>query len=68
MKTNLLGLGIQIAVIVALPLIVLLLAGIALDRKLGTMPIFMIVGILIAMTASSAMLYKKLKNEIQSLS
>lgn len=53
------GLGIDFAVILALPLLVFIYAGKWADSKYGT-KFFVIIGILLALALSTYMIYKKI--------
>jgi uncharacterized membrane protein len=53
-------LGIEFAVILALPLLAFIYAGKWADARYGT-KYFVIIGILLALTLSSYMIYKKIK-------
>ncbi len=60
-KTNLLELGIEFGLIIALPLIGLIGLGLWLDKKYGTVPLFILIGLFIALGVSSIMLYKRIQ-------
>lgn len=64
-KTNLLELGIEFGLIIALPLIGLIILGLYLDKKYGTVPLFILIGLFVALGISSVMLYKRI-NQILS--
>lgn len=51
----------ELGFIIAIPLIITILAGIWLDKKLNTIPLFMIVGILLAITTSTIAIGRKIK-------
>ncbi|MDD5568958.1 MAG: AtpZ/AtpI family protein [Candidatus Pacebacteria bacterium] len=53
-----LGLGTQLGLLIALPLVACLFAGIAVDKKLGTSPLYLIVGILLGAILTVADVYK----------
>lgn len=57
--------GIEFAIIIAVPLISLILAGKWLDSRQGT-HFYVVIGILLALGLSAAMIYKKIK-EIDKL-
>lgn len=52
------SLGIVFGLILSLPLVVLLPLGIALDKKMGTLPAFLLGGFFVALAFSSIMLYR----------
>jgi len=52
----------ELGFIIAVPLIVTILAGIWLDKKFGTIPLFIIVGILLAITTSAITIGRKIKH------
>ena len=51
----------ELGFIIAIPLIVTIFAGIWLDKKFNTIPLFMIVGILLAITTSTIAIGRKIK-------
>ncbi len=51
----------EIGVLIALPLVVLVLLGIKLDRYLGTMPLFIICGMILAMVISTIAIARKVR-------
>lgn len=51
----------ELGFIIALPLVVFLLGGVWLDKKLSTTPLFIIIGILLAVAVSSIAIGKKIK-------
>lgn len=51
----------ELGFIIAIPLIVTILAGLWLDKKFNTIPLFMIVGILLAITTSTIAIGRKIK-------
>lgn len=51
----------EIGVIIALPLVVLLLLGIKLDKKLGTTPLFIIIALIGSMVLSTVAIARKIK-------
>jgi F0F1-type ATP synthase assembly protein I len=51
----------ELGFIIAIPLIITILAGIWLDKKFNTIPLFMIVGILLAITTSTIAIGRKIK-------
>jgi F0F1-type ATP synthase assembly protein I len=46
------SLGAQLGFVIAAPLVIFLLLGIYLDRKLGTMPLFIIIALLLNLVAT----------------
>ncbi len=46
------SLGLELGLIIAVPLIIFLLLGIFLDRKFGTLPLFLILGLLLNMVVT----------------
>ncbi len=61
MRVNWLELGVQFGLIIALPLISFLLLGLWLDRRLGTLPLFLFIGIVLASILSAVALKKLIK-------
>jgi len=59
---SLLNLGLQFGVIIAVPLLLLLGAGMWVDKNYGTNPAGLLVGFFVAVALSSFLLYWKLKN------
>jgi F0F1-type ATP synthase assembly protein I len=51
----------ELGLIIATPLVVIILAGIWLDKKLNTTPLFIIVGILLSITTSAITIGRKIK-------
>lgn len=51
----------ELGFVIAVPLLVAIIAGIWVDKKLSTTPLFMIVGILLAITTSTISIGKKIK-------
>ena len=51
----------EIGFIIAVPLLAAILAGIWVDRKLSTTPLFMILGLLLALTVSTITIGRKIK-------
>ncbi|MFH0820653.1 MAG: AtpZ/AtpI family protein [Candidatus Peregrinibacteria bacterium] len=62
-KISLLEIGLEFGMIIAIPLIALIGLGLYLDKKYGTVPLFILIGLFTALGISSIMLYKKI-NEI----
>lgn len=59
---NVWGLAGELGLIIATPVVVFVLFGIWLDKRLGTMPLFIIIGIILAMVTSTIAIVKKIKN------
>lgn len=51
----------ELGFIIAVPLLVAIVAGIWIDKKFSTTPLFMIMGILLAMTVSTITIGRKIK-------
>ena len=51
----------ELGIIIAAPLVVTILAGIWLDKKFNTTPLFIIVGVLLAITTSAIAIGRKIK-------
>ena len=62
-RINLLEIGLQFGLIIALPLIVLISIGLYLDKTYHTVPLFILIGMFLALGVSTYALYKKI-NEI----
>ena len=60
-KLNLLEIGLQFGLIIAIPLILFIGIGLTLDKKYDTIPLFILLGLFLALTVSTVMLYKKIK-------
>lgn len=50
----------EIGLIIALPLLLLLFIGIRLDRWAGTMPLFIIIGLLASLAVSAGVIARKI--------
>lgn len=61
---NLLELGLQFGLIIALPLILFIGIGLYLDKHYQTVPLFIILGLFIALGISTYALYKKINDII----
>lgn len=61
MKLNLLEIGLQFGLIIAIPLILFIGIGFVLDKKYDTVPLFILLGLFLALVISTFMLYKKIK-------
>ncbi len=66
-QVNLLQLGVEFAVIIAIPLLVFIVSGVYVDRMMQTTPLFIIGGVVLSLAISSAMLYKKITTVFKSL-
>jgi F0F1-type ATP synthase assembly protein I len=53
-----LSIGMQLGFMIALPLIICMVAGIFIDKKLGTFPIFLILSVFIGMALTIISIYK----------
>lgn len=49
----------ELGYLIAIPLVVLTLGGRGLDKKLGTSPLLLLIGVVAAIILSSYMVYKK---------
>jgi len=58
---NLWAMSGEIGFLIAVPLVFFVLVGIKIDRYLGTMPLFIIIGMFLAMAASSIAIARKIK-------
>ena len=56
------GVAMQLGFSIALPLILFIVLGIFADKKLGTLPLFTIAGILLAMVVSIMEIYQIIKS------
>jgi len=56
------GIAMQLGFSIALPLILFIVLGIFTDKKLGTMPLFTITGILLAFAVSILEIYQIIKS------
>jgi len=55
------ALAMELGFIIVLPLVVLVLAGVALDRRFATTPLFIIIGMAGAFCLSAAIVYRKIR-------
>lgn len=60
-RLNLLEIGIEFGLIIGIPLVLFIGAGLWADKQLGTVPLFILVGLFAALALSTVMLYKKIK-------
>ncbi len=51
----------EIGYTVAVPLIILLVAGRVIDKNFGTAPLFLIIGLLLSIISTGIIIYKKVK-------
>lgn len=58
---NVWGLAGELGLIIAIPLVILVLVGIKIDKTLGTTPLFIIAGIVLSFIASSVSIARKIK-------
>ena len=56
------GVAMQLGFSIALPLILFIVLGIFADKKLGTMPLFTIVGVLLSLVVSVMQIYQIIKS------
>ncbi len=65
MKNNLwaaVSLAWELGYLIALPIVILGLGGAWLDKKIGTTPAFILIGILLALIVSGVGVYRKVKS------
>lgn len=67
-KLQMIGFAFEMGYIIALPLILLLLAGKYLDLRYHTSPVFKISGLILALVASTTWLYRRFVEIIKSTS
>lgn len=60
-ELNLWALSGEIGLVLAIPLVLLLLLGIKIDRWLGTTPLFIIAAIILSLGSSTIMIGRKIK-------
>jgi F0F1-type ATP synthase assembly protein I len=60
-----LGLAWELGYMIAIPLILFALAGRFIDKKLGTSPFLLLLGILLSIGVTSWMVYRKTKEIIE---
>jgi F0F1-type ATP synthase assembly protein I len=58
-KVGLLSLATELGFSIAIPIVVLALAGRLADKYLGTSPLLLLIGVLLSVFISSFMVYKK---------
>ncbi len=64
---NLVEIGLQFGIIIALPLILFIGLGFWLDKKYGTVPLFIIIGLFLALAISAYGLYKRIREIFSEL-
>lgn len=64
---NLLELGIQFGLIIAIPLLMLIGLGFYLDKRFETVPLFILIGLFSALAISASILYVEIKKISESL-
>lgn len=64
-KRQLISFAYDVGFAIIIPLVVLALAGRFVDQKLGTSPLFLIVGILLSLVSTTIIIYKKTKDFIK---
>ncbi|HAU39863.1 MAG: hypothetical protein UV80_C0002G0092 [Candidatus Peregrinibacteria bacterium GW2011_GWF2_43_17] len=60
-KVNLLSLGTEFGVMIAVPILIFGGIGFYLDGKFGTEPLFILIGVGLSILASSLLLYKRIR-------
>lgn len=61
MNMNLWVLSGELGLLIALPLVFLVVVGVKLDKWLGTLPLFIIVGVALAAVISGVAVWRKIK-------
>ncbi len=51
----------ELGIVIAAPLLILVLLGVQLDKKLGTMPLFIILALLVSMVVSTLGVARKIR-------
>ncbi|MFA6464001.1 MAG: AtpZ/AtpI family protein [Candidatus Paceibacterota bacterium] len=64
-KGQLIAFAYDVGFAIIIPLVILALLGRFLDQKMGTSPLFLIIGILLSLVSTGVMIYKKTKNFIK---
>ncbi len=67
LKVNLLQIGIKFGITIALPLLGFIALGFILDKKLGTLPIFIILGVIFATILSTLLLSREITEIMQDI-
>lgn len=52
----------ELGLLIAIPVVVFVLLGVWLDKRLGTLPLFIILGIILSMLTSIVTIARKIKN------
>ena len=63
---SVLGIAWELGYIIAIPLVVLTIGGKILDEKLGTSPLLLLVGVVLAIVLSTYAIYKKMVDIINN--
>ena len=58
-RAQLFGLALQMGYLIAIPLVAFALAGRFFDAVFGSSPLFFLIGVLVAITASTVLVYRK---------
>lgn len=61
MQLNLWALSGELGLLIALPLVFFVILGVKLDRWLGTLPLFIIIGMVLAAIVSGTAVWRKVK-------
>jgi len=64
-KRQLISLAFEMGYTIAIPLVIFALLGRFLDKKLTTSPLFLLVGMLLAVILTSILVYKKINRIIK---
>ena len=64
-KGQLISFAYDVGFAIIIPLVVLALLGRFIDQKVGTSPLFLIIGILLSLVSTTVIIYKKTKNFIK---
>ena len=64
-KGQLISFAYDVGFAIIIPLVILALLGRFLDQKIGTSPLFLIIGILLSLVSTTVIIYKKTKNFIK---
>lgn len=63
--TDYASLGVTFGLILSLPLVILIPAGVYLDKKIGTLPAFILASFFVALAFSSLMLYRVISDVLR---
>ncbi|MEK7123233.1 MAG: AtpZ/AtpI family protein [Patescibacteria group bacterium] len=58
-RAQVFGLALQMGYLIAIPLVVFALVGRWFDRLFGSSPLFFLIGVFLAITASTVLVYRK---------